>query len=129
MAFGFLRFLFKADCFAALVEFHDSVALRIADLITENACAALDRERFTEKIEFPVKDVVAQNQAGAGVANEFGADQKASAMPFGFGCSAYWILIPSWEPSPRKSRSMGKSFGVEMIRTSRRPPSMRVASG
>jgi len=30
-----------------------------------------------KKIEFPVKDVVAQNQACAGVANKFGADQKS----------------------------------------------------
>src|SRR5438876_655561 len=129
MAFGFLRFLFKADCFAALVEFHDSVALRIADLITENACAALDRERFTEKIEFPVKDIVAQNQARAGVANEFGADQKSLGNALWFRLFRILDFDSKLGTVAQEIPQHGQVFRGGMIRTSRRPPSMRVASG
>src|SRR5882724_864322 len=77
MCFRMLRFFFETDRATIAVELDHTITFRVAHLITENACSALDRERFTEKIKFPVEDVVAQNQARAGVANEFAADQKS----------------------------------------------------
>src|SRR5438552_8114009 len=54
-----LRFFFEADRLAGIVEFHDTITLWIAHLITENAGAALERQRLAVEIEFPVKAVVA----------------------------------------------------------------------
>src|ERR1700737_863367 len=76
MGFRALRFFFEADRTAVAIELDHTITLWIAHLISENACAAFDREGVAEEIEFSVKDVVAQNQARAGVANEFRADHE-----------------------------------------------------
>ena len=45
-------------------------------MVTKNACTILDRERLSEKIEFPVKDVVAENQTRPRIADKLRANQK-----------------------------------------------------
>src|SRR5947208_3274519 len=57
--------LFETDSFPVGTEFNHAVAFRIAHLITEDVCAFLMRERRTIEIEFPVEDVVAENERGA----------------------------------------------------------------
>src|SRR5581483_5458794 len=65
-----LRLFLETDYAAIAVELHHAVAFRIAHLVAENARAVFDRERFPEKIEFPVKDVIAENEAGPGIADK-----------------------------------------------------------
>src|ERR1041384_4672527 len=65
MAFRYFRFLLQANCFSIGIEFNNSVALRIPDLISKDACSPLNSQRVAKKIEFPVENVVAQNEGGA----------------------------------------------------------------
>src|SRR5206468_9060327 len=81
-ALRLLRFFLEADRFAVGVELNHTVTLRVANLIGENASATLDGERVPIEIEFSIENVVAQNERGAGVADEFCADQKRLGDPF-----------------------------------------------
>jgi len=54
---------------------------------------------------------------------------KAWPMPSGLAWTAYESAIPRYDPSPNSSSKRGVSCGVEMIRTSRIPASMRTESG
>ena len=54
--------------------FRPGVTLRIAHLVTENARALVDLECVAEEIEFSVKNVVAENERGAGAAEKLVAD-------------------------------------------------------
>ena len=76
MALRLFRFFLDADCFAIGAELDHAVTLRVAHLISENARAPFECERFAVEVEFPVKDVVAENERRAGVADELRADQK-----------------------------------------------------
>src|SRR5207244_3216421 len=76
MVFWFFRLCFQAERASVGSEFDHPVSLRIAHLITENATPVLDRERLPIEIEFPVKDVVAENERRTEVANEISANQK-----------------------------------------------------
>ena len=57
-------------------ELHHAVAFRIAHLVAENTGALFDLERLPEKIELPVKDIVAEEQRRAAIADEIGADEE-----------------------------------------------------
>ena len=76
MALGILRFLLEADGAAVRTELDHAVTLGIAHLITENAGAALEGERLAIEIEFPVENVVAQDERSAGVAEKVRADEE-----------------------------------------------------
>ena len=54
---------------------------------------------------------------------------NACARPSGDGCTAYWIFMPHWLPSPSIVSKRGVSCGVEMISTSRMPATISVDSG
>jgi hypothetical protein len=54
---------------------------------------------------------------------------KACARPSGLGCTAYWMFMPHWLPSPSSSVKRGVSCGVLISSTSRMPASMSVVSG
>ena len=62
MALRLLGFFFQANGFAVRIELDHAVALRVANLIAENACASLDGERVAIEVEFPIEDVVAKNE-------------------------------------------------------------------
>src|SRR5882724_11664033 len=87
MTFRLFRLFLETDCLALSVKFDHPVALWIAHLISENARAALDGESVPVEIEFPVKNVIAQNEGRSGVANEFSADQKSLGDSF-----RLWLL-------------------------------------
>ena len=89
-----LRFFLEADRAAILAELDHAVALRIAHLITENAGALFERERFAKEIEFPVEDVVAQNQRRAGTTDKICADQKRLRDSFRFRLFRVFESIP-----------------------------------
>src|SRR5438477_6600844 len=76
MAFRTFRFFLQADGAPVRAEFDHAVALRIAYLISENACAAFERERFAIEVQLPVKNVVAQDERGARVAEKIRADEE-----------------------------------------------------
>src|SRR5947207_12714924 len=76
MCLRMLRFFFEADRATISVKLDHAVTPRVAHLITENARTAFNGERFAEEIEFPVKDVVAQDQTSTGIADKFRANQE-----------------------------------------------------
>src|SRR5437868_2069606 len=82
MALRLLGFFLQANRFAVRIELDHAVALRVADLIAENACASLDRERVARKVEFPIEDVVAKNQRCARIPDKFCSNQKCLRDPF-----------------------------------------------
>src|SRR5438105_13026737 len=84
MTLRLFRFFLQTDSLARGIEFDHAVTLRVAHLISENARAALEVERVTIKIKFPVENIVAKNERCAGVADEFGANQKSLGNPFRF---------------------------------------------
>src|SRR5437660_11288729 len=84
MTLRLFRFFLQTDSLARGIEFDHAVTLRVAHLVSENACAALEVERVTIKIKFPVENIVAENERCAGVADEFGANQKSLGNPFRF---------------------------------------------
>src|SRR6266446_7701721 len=84
MTLRLFRFFLQTDSLARGIEFDHAVTLRVAHLVSENACAALEVERVTIKIKFPVENIVAENERCAGVADEFGANQKGLGNPFRF---------------------------------------------
>src|SRR4029453_6568709 len=57
-----LRFFLKTNCLSFGVELDHAITLRIADLISKNASAALDGQSVPVKIKVPVENVVAQNE-------------------------------------------------------------------
>src|SRR6266513_5746895 len=77
-----LRFFLETDRLALGIEFNHAVALRVAHLISENARAALDGESVPVEIEFPVKNVIAQDKRRPRVANESSTDQKSLSDSF-----------------------------------------------
>src|SRR2546430_4399493 len=77
MTFWLVRFFLETDRLALGVEFDHAIALRVAHLIAENACAALDGESVPVEIEFSVKNVIAQDERRARGANESSTDQKS----------------------------------------------------
>src|SRR4051812_19819255 len=79
-----LRFFFQAYRPPVGSEFDDPVTLRIAHLITENACAGLEGQRLAIEIEISVENVVAENEGRAGAAEKIGADQKCLGDSFRF---------------------------------------------
>src|SRR5204863_3258124 len=95
-ALGILRLLLEAERSAIGTELDDTVTLWIAHLITENAGAALERERFPIEIEFSVENIVAQDQRGTGVTQEIRPDQERLGDPFRLGLRG--ILNPNPQP-------------------------------
>src|SRR5947207_11590802 len=82
VTFWLLRFFLETDRLALGIEFNHAVALRVAHLISENARAALDGESIPVEIEFPVKNVIAQDKRRPRVANESRTDQKSLSDSF-----------------------------------------------
>src|SRR5437667_7415427 len=72
--FRLLGLFFEANGFAFRVELDHAIALRVANLIAENARAPLESERLAIKIEFPRENVVAKDERRARIADEFRAD-------------------------------------------------------
>src|ERR1700726_4547510 len=66
------------------VELHDTVTLRIAHLISENACSLLNGQRVAVEIEFAVKNVVTEDQGNAGPGDKICADEKSFCDPIWF---------------------------------------------
>ena len=91
-----LRLFLETDCAPVRTELHHAVALGIAHLITENAGAVFDRERLAIEIEFPVENVVAQDERRAGVAEEIRADQERLGNSFRLWLRG--VLDPNSEP-------------------------------
>src|SRR5260370_20297157 len=65
MTLGLLRFFLETDRLAVGVEFDHSVTLWVADLISENAGSAFNRDSVPIQIQFPGGNVVAQNERRA----------------------------------------------------------------
>src|SRR4030095_1623857 len=82
MTLRLLRFFLQTNCLALSVELHHAVALRVADLISKNASSVLDGQSVPVKIEFPVENVVAQNERHTGGAEEFCTDQESLSDSF-----------------------------------------------
>src|SRR5438552_10798240 len=82
VTFWLLRFFLETDRLALGIEFNHPIALRVAHLISENARAALDRESVPVEIEFPVKNVIAQDERRPRVANESRTDQQSLSASF-----------------------------------------------
>ena len=98
MTFGLFWFFLETDCLALAVELDDAVALRIAHLISKNACATLDGECVAIEVEFPIENVVAKNERCTRIPNKFRADQKGLCDPFRFRLLG--VLDPNAELRP-----------------------------
>ena len=74
MALRFLGFFFEANGFAVRIELDHAIALGVANLIAKNAGTPLESERIAVKIEFPIENVIAENERRARAADKFRAD-------------------------------------------------------
>ena len=70
-----LRLFLDAQCMACGVEFHDTIALRIRDLVGEDD-AALRILAVGELAAEAVEDIIAEHQRDAVVSNKLLANQK-----------------------------------------------------
>ena len=82
---------------AALVEFHYAVSLRVRYIVAEYGSFLLvfgGANRFAEHggETLPVKEVVAQDQAYAVVADKFASDQKSLCQAFRSGLNGVFQL-------------------------------------
>src|SRR6266487_457754 len=87
MALRLPGFFFKANSFAFGIELNHAITFRVANLIAENARAALDSERVAIEIKFPVENIITENERCARVPDKLCADQKCLGDPFRF-----WLL-------------------------------------
>src|ERR1051325_3255879 len=58
-AFRLPWLFFEADRSSVSVELDHAISFRVANLITKNVCATLDRERVAIEVELSVENVVA----------------------------------------------------------------------
>src|SRR2546421_200892 len=78
------RVFLEAQGPSVRAEFHHAVAFRITHLVSENAGAALERQRFPKEIEIPVENVVAEDERRTRTTQEICADQKRLRDSFRF---------------------------------------------
>ena len=107
--FGVFGFLLDGYSVAALVEFHYAVSLRVRYVVAEYGSFLLvfgGADRLAEHggETLPVKEVVAQDQAYAVVADKFASDQKSLCQTF-----------------------RGRLYGVFQLQTQRVPVSQQTA--
>src|SRR5882724_3624913 len=70
IALRLLRFFLEAQRAPVRAKLDHAVSLRIAHLITENACAGLDRECIAIEIEVPIENIVADIYKDTGTAEK-----------------------------------------------------------
>ena len=124
---GFLRFFLNADDVLAAVEFDYSVALRVLDEVSENNAAvgklfaALDDFRKT----VAEKDIVAKHQGDRFGADKPLADQERLGQPARVRLFGVGNVQAKVGPVPEQFGRRGRSWGVEMMRISLIPASIR----
>ena len=116
------RLLFQTYRTSLAVELHDSVALRIFNRISKYRGALFE---FRSRLKLagkplPVKDVISQNQCARLVADKLPADEEGLSQTVGAGLDGIADVDAPVPPV---------SWGVEMIRMSRKPASISVLSG
>src|SRR4051794_30435972 len=74
ITFRLLRLFFQTDRAAVGSEFDDTVPFGIPDLVSKDAGALLEGQRFAIEIQFSVKNIVTENEGGARVTEEIGAN-------------------------------------------------------
>ncbi len=90
VATGFCGFFLNRKRLHRLVEFDDAVALRVRNLVGEDSGAGLVLDSAVEKSGqvVAVEDVVAEDEADGGVADEGVANGEGLGDAFGFGLFA-----------------------------------------
>ena len=112
---------------ARRVELDHAVALRVGHVIGEHRRALLapSRRAAAARRGPRRRRCCRRGPASPGSpATNASPMTNACASPLGVGCSAYSKRMPHCEPSPSRRRNIGRSCGVEMIRTSRMPASI-----
>ena len=85
------------------------------------------RQQFWQAMT--IKNVIAENERDPFGANEIGADDERVGQAARLVLMAYENRRPKSEPSPSSRSNSGLSCGVLMMRISRMPANIRVASG
>ena len=113
------------------VELDDAVALGVVHRVGEDGGrrrpGAWRAQAAGEVVA--VEEVVAEHQGAGVVADEVGADDEGLGEAVRAGLDGVAEVEPHWLPSPRSCSKRGVSWGVEMMRMSRMPASIRVLRG